>query len=280
MAKVTLAGEVHSDDVAALTPGFTGADLANLVNEAAMAATRRNAAAVELVDFHVALERIVAGLEKKNRLLSPRERRVVAFHEMGHALVATALPGSDPVRKVSIIPRGIAALGYTMQRPTEDRYLMTQAELESKMAVLLGGRAAEQLVFAQLSTGAGDDLGKVTEIARSMATHYAMDPKLGHVTYGHEPSAFLGGAPPSFQPRRYSEVTAQQIDQAVRIMADRAYQRAAAVLEQNRPLLDEAAAELLAKESLDEADLKRLFAHLEVQADPMAAPVPATSPAA
>jgi len=147
-----------------------------------MAATRRDAAAVELADFHVALERIVAGLEKKNRLLSPRERRVVAYHEMGHALVATALPDADPVRKVSIIPRGIAALGYTIQRPTEDRYLLSQPELEAKMAVLLGGRAAEQLVFAQLSTGAGDDLGKVTEIARSMVTHYAMDPRLGHVT--------------------------------------------------------------------------------------------------
>jgi cell division protease FtsH len=280
MAKITLDGEVRPDEVAALTPGFTGADLANLVNEAAMAATRRDAAAVGLADFHAALERIVAGLEKKNRLLSPRERRVVAFHEMGHALVATALPGADPVRKVSIIPRGIAALGYTIQRPTEDRYLMTQPELESKMAVLLGGRAAEQLVFAELSTGASDDLGKVTEIARSMATHYAMDPQLGHVTYGHEPSPFLGGAPPSFQPRGYSEVTAQQIDQAVRLMADRAYQRATAVLEQNRPLLDEAADELLAKESLDEADLKRLFARLEKQADPTAAPVPPTSPAA
>ena len=280
MAKITLDGQVRPDEVAALTPGFTGADLANLVNEAAMAATRRDAAAVGLADFQVALERIVAGLEKKNRLLSPRERRVVAYHEMGHALVATALPGTDPVRKVSIIPRGIAALGYTIQRPTEDRYLMTQPELESKMAVLLGGRAAEQLVFAQLSTGAGNDLGKVTEIARSMATHYAMDPGLGHVTYGEEPASFLGGAPPSLQPRGYSEVTAQQIDQAVRLMADRAYRLAAAVLERNRPLLDEAADELLAKESLDEADLKRLFAHLELQADPAVAPAPKSDAAA
>jgi cell division protease FtsH len=280
MAKVTLDGEVRADEVAALTPGFTGADLANLVNEAAMTATRRDAAAVELADFHVALERIVAGLEKKNRLLSPRERRVVAYHEMGHALVATALPNVDPVRKVSIIPRGIAALGYTIQRPTEDRYLLTQPELEGKMAVLLGGRAAEQLVFAELSTGAGSDLEKVTEIARSMVTHYAMDPRLGHVTYGHDPSAFLGGAPSALQPRGYSEVTAQQIDQAVRLMAERAYQQAAAVLERHRPLLEEAAAELLAKESLDEADLKRLFASLEAQADPAATPAVASSPPA
>jgi cell division protease FtsH len=148
------------------------------------------------------------------------------------------------------------------------------------MAVLLGGRAAEQLVFAQLSTGAGNDLGKVTEIARSMVTHYAMGPGLGHVTYGHEPSSLLGGAPPSFQPRSYSEVTAQQIDQAVRLMADRAYQQATAVLERNRRLLEEAADELLAKESLDEADLKRLFAHLEAQADPADAPTLAGRPVA
>lgn len=261
MAKVTVQIDVHADEVAALTPGFTGADLANLVNEAALAATRRSAKAVELADFHVALERIVAGLERKNRLLSPGERRVVAYHEMGHALVAAALPGVDPVRKVSIIPRGIAALGYTIQRPTEDRYLMSQPELESKMAVLLGGRAAEQLVFAQGSTGAADDLGKVTEIARSMVTHYAMEPELGHVTYGGEPSAFL--ASPAFQRRGYSEVTAQKIDSAVALMAERAYQQALAVLERNRSVLEEGASELLAKETIDEADLKPLFAKLD-----------------
>ncbi|HEY3356557.1 MAG TPA: ATP-dependent zinc metalloprotease FtsH [Polyangia bacterium] len=271
MVKVTVDGDVHPDEVAALTPGFTGADLANLVNEAALAATRRDAAAVGLADFHVALERIVAGLEKKNRLLSVRERRVVAYHEMGHALVATALPGTDPVRKVSIIPRGIAALGYTIQRPTEDRYLMTQPELESKMAALLGGRAAEQLVFEQLSTGAADDLGKVTEIARSMVTHYAMDPKLGHVTYGSEPSPFLGPSPATFQRRGYSEVTAQKIDRAVEQMAERAYQQAAAVLERHRRALEAGASELLVKESLDEADLKRLFADIAAPADAGAA---------
>jgi cell division protease FtsH len=280
MAKVKVDPEVRADEVAALTPGFTGADLANLVNEAALGATRRDAAAVALPDFHVALERIVAGLEKKNRLLSPRERRVVAYHEMGHALVATALPGADPVRKVSIIPRGIAALGYTIQRPIEDRYLMTQPELESKMAVLLGGRAAEQLVFGQLSTGAGDDLGKVTEIARSMVTHYAMDSTLGHVTYGHEPAPFLGGAAPPFQPRAYSEVTAQQIDHAVRRLAERAYQQAAAVLDRNRVLLEEAATELLAQESLDEAAVQRLFSAIEPPAGATEAPAVAGCAAA
>jgi cell division protease FtsH len=259
MVKITVAGEVRPDEVAALTPGFTGADLANLVNEAALAATRRDAPAVELADFHEALERIVAGLERKNRLLGPRERRVVAYHEMGHALVANALVGADPVRKVSIIPRGLGALGYTIQRPTEDRYLMTQSELEVKMAVLLGGRAAEQLVFGELSTGAADDLGKVTEIARSMVTHYAMAPALGHVTYAPEPSALLA-APPALERHRYSEVTAQQIDRAVRLVAERAYQQAKTVLEGHRPLLEEAAAALLGSESLDEADLSRLFA--------------------
>jgi cell division protease FtsH len=153
LKKVKLAADVNPEEVAALTPGFSGADLANLVNEAALLATRRGADAVMMQDFNSAIERIVAGLEKKNRLLNPHERRVVAYHEMGHALIATALPGSDPVHKISIIPRGIGALGYTIQRPTEDRVLMTRAELENKMAVLLGGRAAEQVVFGHFSTG-------------------------------------------------------------------------------------------------------------------------------
>ncbi len=165
--------------MAALTPGFTGADLANLVNEAALLATRRRAETVTMADFTAAIERIVAGLEKKNRLLNPKEREVVAYHELGHALVALSLPGVDPVHKISIIPRGVGALGYTLQRPTEDRFLMTVEELENKMAVLLGGRAAEQLVFGEISTGAVDDLLKVTDIARSMVTRYGMDDKLG-----------------------------------------------------------------------------------------------------
>ena len=173
--KVQLASDVAIEKVAALTPGFSGADLANLVNEAALLATRRGGDSITLDDFTQAVERIIAGLEKKNRVLNPEERRVVAYHEMGHALVAMALPGSDPVHKVSIIPRGIGALGYTIQRPTEDRFLMTREELENKMAVLLGGRAAEHIVFGHLSTGAADDLSKVTNIARSMVMRYGMD---------------------------------------------------------------------------------------------------------
>ncbi|TAK40609.1 MAG: ATP-dependent metallopeptidase FtsH/Yme1/Tma family protein, partial [Betaproteobacteria bacterium] len=189
--KIRLAPEVDLEQIAALTPGFSGADLANLVNEAALLATRRAGESVTLDDFTHAVERIVAGLEKKNRLLNEKERRVVAYHEMGHALVAMSLPGADPVHKISIIPRGVGALGYTIQRPTEDRFLMTREELENKMAVLLGGRAAEEAVFGHLSTGAADDLVKVTGIARSMAMRYGMVGTLGHVAYEEERAPFL-----------------------------------------------------------------------------------------
>ncbi len=192
LKKILLAPDVDREQIAALTAGFSGADLANLVNEAALLATRRDAASVCAGDFVEAIERIVAGLEKRNRLLNPREREVVAHHEMGHALIAMAIPGADMVQKVSIIPRGIGSLGYTIQRPTEERFLMTQAELESKLTVLLGGRAAEQLVFGELSTGAADDLAKATEIARHMVARYGMDARLGHATYETERPTFLG----------------------------------------------------------------------------------------
>src|SRR5437762_1934607 len=179
--KIKIAPDVDLETVASLTPGFTGADLANLVNEAALFATRRGADAVILADFTAAMERIVAGLEKRNRLLNPHEREVVAYHEMGHTLVGLSLPGTDKVHKVSIIPRGIGSLGYTIQRPTEDRFLMTRQELDNKMAVLLGGRAAEHIVFEEYSTGAADDLQKVTDIARSIVTRYGMSAELGQV---------------------------------------------------------------------------------------------------
>ncbi len=256
--KVVLAADVKLSDVAALTPGFTGADLANLVNEAALVATRRGAADITMNDFNVAVERIVAGLEKKNRLLNPREREIVAHHELGHALVASALPGSDPVHKISIIPRGIGALGYTIQRPTEDRYLMTREELENKMAVLLGGRAAEHLVYGHLSTGAADDLSKVTEIARSMVTRYGMAPAtLGPVTYEVEPTSFLGQAYGT--KRLYGEETAREIDVAVRELVEAQFERARAILGANRPLLEEVARTLLAKETLQGAELDGLL---------------------
>jgi cell division protease FtsH len=259
MKKVKLDAETPPDQIAALTPGFTGADLANIVNEAAILATRRNGQSVTMEDFTKAIERIVAGLEKKSRLIIPHEREIVAFHELGHAFVAKALPGSDEIHKVSIIPRGIGTLGYTIQRPTEDRYLMTAAELKNKMAVLLGGRAAEVLVFDELSTGAADDLDKATEIARSMVTRYGMDEVLGQVTYAEQQPSFLGEMQlPTANNRKYSDATAREIDHAVRTLIDNAFNTAATVLKQHRPLLDTTAQILLEKETLLGADLPSL----------------------
>ena len=254
--KVRLSDDVRLDEIAALTPGFTGADLANLVNEAALIATRRNAEATTPADFTAAVERIIAGLEKKNRLLNPHERKVVAHHEMGHALVAMALPGTDPVHKVSIIPRGIGSLGYTIQRPTEDRFLMTRTELENKLAVLLAGRAAESICFAEISTGAADDLKKATDIARSIVTRFGMDETLGNVAYEGEPSPFLGGLAgiPQNTPR-YSEDTTHKIDEAIRTIIHKAFDRASAILKERRDTLELAAKSLLEHETLDEGAL-------------------------
>jgi len=255
--KVRLAPDVELEQVAALTPGFSGADLANLVNEAALLATRRTGEAVTLEDFTQAVERIVAGLEKRNRVLNAEERRVIAHHEMGHALVALALPGTDPVHKVSIIPRGVGALGYTIQRPTEDRFLMTREELENKMAVLLGGRAAEETVFARLSTGAADDLVKVANIARSMVVRYGMVESLGHLAYEEPQNALLGE---NLFPRKreYSEQTAHEIDVAVRDIVKVAYDKALGILSREKGLLERGARLLLQKETLGEADLAEL----------------------
>jgi cell division protease FtsH len=255
--KITLAPGVDLEQVAALTPGFSGADLAHLVNEAALLATRRGAEDVTLEDFNQAVERIVAGLEKRNRLLNPRERRVVAHHELGHALVALALPGIDPVHKVSIIPRGVGALGYTIQRPTEDRFLMTREELENKMAVLLGGRAAEDVVFGHTSTGAADDLAKVTGIARSMVMRYAMVASLGHVSYEEERPPFLGGALPQGH-REYSEATAREIDVAVRDIVERVYRKARDILAREKATLERWAERLLERETLGDSELAEL----------------------
>jgi cell division protease FtsH len=261
---VKLAPVVNLDDVAALTAGFSGAELANLVNEAALAATRRGAQAVERVDFDVAIERIVAGLEKKTRLLNPREREMVAFHEMGHALVAAATPGADPVHKVSIIPRGLGALGYTLQRPTEDRFLMTRDDLNGRLQVLLGGRASEGLVFQHTSTGAADDLSRATGIARDMVTRFAMVPSLGPVSYESEPAGFLGPQP--MQRRLYSEQTAREIDVAVREIVGEASARAEATLRVRRQTLERAARLLLERETLVDQDLKILFDEARAEA--------------
>ncbi len=261
LRKAKLAANVDPDQIAGLTPGFSGADLANLVNEAALLATRRGGESVTMEDFTAAIERIIAGLEKRNRLLNPHERKVVAYHEMGHALVALSLPGLDTVHKVSIIPRGIGSLGYTIQRPTEDRYLMTREELENRMAMLLGGRAAETIVFDQLSTGAADDLAKVTDIARSMVTRFGMVEKLGQVTFEEAPHSYLGVPPPSFgQERKYSEETAREIDCAVRQIVQEAFEKAAGILRSKRAILERTAQKLLEKETLGEAELKALVA--------------------
>ena len=261
--KLTLAADVDPEKIAALTPGFTGADLANLANEAALLATRRNAQAIALADFTQAIERIVAGLEKRNRLLIPKEREIVAHHEMGHALVALALPGTETIHKVSIIPRGVGALGYTIQRPTEDRFLMTKDELENKIAMLLGGRAAEKLVFGGFSTGAADDLAKATDIARSMVARFGMDEELGSVSYETDRSAMLGPVEgQTWLERKYSEATARQIDTAVKRIIDRAFGHALVILREHRSVLEAGARRLLEVETLDEDALRELASGL------------------
>jgi cell division protease FtsH len=259
--KVKLAPGADLEKIAAMTPGFSGADLANLVNEAALLATRRGAEAVTEADFNEAIERLVAGLEKRNRVLNENERRIVAHHELGHALVAMALPGTEPVHKISIIPRGVGALGYTIQRPTEDRFLMTREELENKMAVLLGGRAAEEVIYGHLSTGAANDLAKVTDIARSMVMRYGMVRSLGHVAYEEDRAPFLGGALPQGH-REYSEATAREIDVAVREIVTAAYERALGILRREKSLLMAWAKKLLEQETLVEAELDELRASL------------------
>jgi cell division protease FtsH len=248
IGKIKLASGIDLDTVAGLTAGFTGADIANLVNEAALLATRRGGDAVTLADFTAAIERIVAGLEKKSRILSEPERRRVAYHELGHALVAASLPGVDPVLKVSIIPRGIGALGYTIQRPTEDRFLLGVSELRNRITVLLGGRAAEALIFKEVSTGAADDLQRATEIALEMVTRYGMDPTLGNRIYAVSRAEYLGPIP--VQHSDISEGTAREIDLAVRRMVDEAFAQASAILTERRQDLDAGAALVLQKETI------------------------------
>jgi cell division protease FtsH len=257
LKKLKLAADVDLEAIAALTPGFTGADLANLANEAAVRATRRGAEAIAMEDFAESVERIVAGLEKRSRVLIPRERRIVAYHEMGHALVALAIPGADPVQKVSIIPRGIAALGYTLQHPTEDRFLMGETELRIRMAVLMGGRAAETLLGPDVSTGAADDFAKATDIARGMVLRFGMDDGLGPVAWDTEQGRFLDQPGAYWRPRLYSDSISREIDDAVRRLCRDALDRAIAILTANRAILDEGAARLLAQEVLAGDDIPR-----------------------
>lgn len=251
MKKVQVDETVSVEAVASLTTGFTGADLANLVNESALLATRRGAESVSMEDFVNAIERIIAGLEKKNRLINPHEKTIVAHHEMGHALVGMALSPEQPIQKVSIIPRGIGALGYTIQRPSEDRYLMSKKDLQNRIAVLLAGRAAEQLIFGEVTTGAADDLVKATDIARAMVTQYGMSDDIGMLSIDSPKSQFLD---PSLADSslRFGPDMAQRVSAAVSTLLDEAFQLATDVLALNQSILEETAKQLLAEETLDD----------------------------
>jgi cell division protease FtsH len=258
MKRIDAAADVDSEKIAGITTGFSGADLANLVNEAAITATRRGADSVGMDDFTAAVERIVAGAERKGRLLQPHEREVVAYHEMGHALAAATLPGMDPVHKVSIIPRSIGALGYTLQRPTEDRFLIGSQELKDRMVVLLAGRAAEALVFGEISTGAADDLAKVTDIARQLVTRFGMSEEIGQAVLERQSSSYLGEHMIGVHEKDYSEETAREVDLCVRRLIDEAYARAKALLSNRRADLDAGASLLLEKETLVPEDFPAL----------------------
>jgi cell division protease FtsH len=244
--------------IASRTPGFVGADLANIVNEAALLAARKNKESVEMADIEEAIDRVIAGLEKKNRLMSKKEKEIVAFHESGHAIIASLLPNADPVRRISIIPRGISALGYTLQLPTEDRYLMTKTELLDRLAVLLGGRVAEEIIFGEISTGAHNDLQRATDIATSMVKEYGMSEKLGYVTYEKEKQPlFLSSS--LLSSREYSEETAKQIDEEVKKIVDDTYRKAKEILMAKKNELGELARLLLEKEVVEEVDLKKIL---------------------
>ncbi|OBQ57820.1 ATP-dependent zinc metalloprotease FtsH [Mesorhizobium erdmanii] len=253
---VAMAPGLNVDEVAAITPGFTGADLANLVNEAAIFATRRNADKVTMDDFTNAVERIVAGSERKSRLLNPGERERVAYHEMGHALAAAALLKTDPVHKVSIIPRSIGALGYTMQRPTDDRFLITESELKERMVALLAGRAAEDIIYGEVSTGAADDLAKATDVARQSVTRFGMSSAVGQAVLEEQKQQWLGDG--SLRQRDYSEATAREVDVAVRQMLDEAFAAAQELLRSRLGDLKAGASLLLERETITPDDFQPL----------------------
>ncbi|UCF92737.1 MAG: ATP-dependent zinc metalloprotease FtsH [Desulfobacterales bacterium] len=258
LKKVKAEKNLDIEKIAAMTPGMVGADLANLVNEAALLAVRRRKPEVGLSEFEEAVERVVAGLEKKNRLINPKEKEIVAYHELGHAIVALCLPGTDPVRKITIIPRGIAALGYTLQVPTEDRFLMKKTELLNKIATLLGGRAAEEIMFGDISTGAHNDLAKATEIARSMVKEYGMSSEIGQVYFAREKRAhFLETFPAG--PGEYSEATAELIDREVSNLISSQYSKALEILKDRKDVLEKTARLLLEKEVIAGQELKALI---------------------
>ncbi|CUS32804.1 ATP-dependent zinc metalloprotease FtsH [Candidatus Nitrospira nitrosa] len=257
--KVALSQEADLEQIAAMTPGFSGADLANVINEAALLAVRRGKDQVHLSELQEAVERVIAGLEKKNRVLNKMEKERVAFHETGHALVALSIPGSDQVQKISIIPRGVAALGYTLQLPTEDRFLMTKSELENKVAVLLGGRIAEETIFGEASTGAQNDLVKATDIAKSMVKAYGMSEKLGTITLERERQPQFLQLPVASEKGDYSEETAREIDCEVRRIVDEQYGRVRRLLEDKKAILQQGATLLLEREVITGAELKAVM---------------------
>jgi cell division protease FtsH len=274
---VKLAPNVNLDAIAAMTPGMVGADLANVINEAALLAVRRNHERVEQSDLEEAVERVVAGLEKRNRVLTKPERDRVAHHEVGHALVALMLPGSDPVHKISIVPRGIAALGYTLQLPTEDRFLMTKTELENKIAVLLGGRVAEEIVYGEISTGAHDDLRKATDIAKRMVKDYGMSEAIGNVTLDPVPPNLFLQQAETRTPGDYSEETAREVDREVRRVIDAQKTKAVDWLTELKPALLEGARLVLEKEVITGEELKTVLskhARVPVAASSAMRPLP------
>jgi len=256
--KIKIAGDVVLRTLASLTPGMVGADIANVVNEAALLAVRKGKDVVEMKDFEDAIERVVAGLEKKSRVISPKERERVAYHEMGHAIVASILPNADPVRRVSIIPRGVAALGYTLQLPTEDRFLLTKSELLDRMAVMLGGKAAEELVFGEASTGAKNDLERATDMATAMIKAYGMSEKLGPVSYDKARPRFLD-VQMAGQPKDYSEHTAQEIDDEVHQLLRDTLRKSSDILRENQGQLERIAKILLEREVIEGDELKALL---------------------
>jgi cell division protease FtsH len=275
-AKVKLAPEVDLHKIAARTPGFAGADLANLVNEAALLAARNQRSEVTMADFAEAIERVVAGLEKKSRVLNDNEKRIVAYHEVGHALVGALMPGSGKVEKISIVPRGMAALGYTLQLPTEDRFLQSEEELRGQITTLLGGRSAEEIVFGSVTTGASNDLQRATDLAERMVTTFGMSKVLGPLTYQKgQPNVFLGT--PMEMRRAVSEETAQTIDREVKEIVEQAHQRALAILRHNRDLLETMAQAILETEVIEGEKLQHWLS--QVQMPPSLAPTPTPVPA-
>ena len=263
--KVTLSPAVDLSVVAAKTPGFVGADLANIVNEAALLAARQGKDAVEMADFDEAIERVIAGLQKKTRVMSPKEKRTVAYHEAGHAIVAEMVPGADPVAKISIIPRGVAALGYTQQLPTEDRYLMTRSELLARIHVLLGGRVAEEMALGDISTGAQNDLQKATEIARTMVTQFGMSEKVGLVSLqGQRTPLFLPVAMPAA--KEYSEQTAELVDSEIKKILSEIHGKVSEILGSRRAALDSLANLLLEKETVERSQLQEILSRRRLDA--------------